>query len=316
MKAIIQDEYGPPDVLELRDVDKPTVDEDEVLVRVRAAAVNPADSHLLRGTPRIMRLGFGLRRPKNGIRGADVAGEVVAVGKDVAQLRPGDEVFGVCNGAFAEYAPAKEGKLAAKPEGLTLEQAAAVPLAALAALQALRDVGRVQRDQRVLINGASGGVGTFAVQIAKAMGAQVTGVCSSRNVDMVRSIGADQVIDYTQEDFTRSGQLYDFILDNAGNHALSDLRRVLTPTGTLIPNNGDAGLGPFVRAALLSMFVRQKLRPFLSKESRKDLLALKELIESGKVKPVIDRTYPLSEVPQAIRYLEEGHARGKIVIAV
>ncbi len=316
MKAIIQDVYGSPDVLELRDIDKPVPGDDEVLLRIRAAAVNPADWHFMRGTPWILRLSFGLRRPKIVTRGLDVAGTVDAVGRSVKQLRPGDEVFGVCDGAFAEYATSTEDRVVARPTNLTFEQAAAVPVAGLTALQTLRDVGKVQPDQRVLINGASGGVGTFAVQVAKTMGADVTGVCSSRNVDMVRSLGADHVIDYTKENFTQLGQRYDFILDNAGNHSLSDCRRALTPRGTYLPNNGDHGIGPFIKAGLVSMFVRQRLKPFLSKENRGDLLAVKELVESGKVTPVIDRTHPLSEVPEAIRYLETRHARGKIVIRV
>ncbi|MGH2662361.1 MAG: NAD(P)-dependent alcohol dehydrogenase [Actinomycetota bacterium] len=316
MKAIVQDEYGSPDVLKLREVPKPEIGDDDVLLRVHAASVNPADWHIMRGEPRIMRLGFGFRKPKGPTRGIDVAGTVEAVGKDVKELRPGDEVFGVCDAAFAEYAVAKENRLGSKPKHITFEQAAAIPVAAHCALQALRNRGKVRPGQRVLINGASGGVGTFTVQIAKTMGAHVTGVCSSRNVDLVRSLGADEVIDYTKEDFTRAGERYDFILDNAGNHSLTDIRRALTRTGTLIPNNGDSGLGPLFRVALVSPFVRQKLRPFLSKENKDDLVALKELIEAGEVKPVIDRIYELKDVPEAMRYLEEGHVRGKVVITV
>ncbi len=323
MKAIVQDTFGSPDVLELRDIDKPVVKDDEVLVRVHATAVHPGDLLIMRGVPYILRLmGFGLRRPKKRVPGFDVAGCVETVGKKVTQFQPGDEVFGVCKGTLAEYVSVSEDQLALKPANLTLEQAAAVPISGVVALRALRDHGKVQPGQRVLINGASGGVGTFAVQIAKSLGAEVTGVCSTSNVDMLRSIGADHVIDYTQEDFTQSGQRYDFILDNIANHSFSELRRVLTPDGTLIPNNGTAGgrwtgtLGRTIKALVMSPFVGQTLRPFLSIEKKEDLLALKELIEAGKVTPVIDRTYPLSEAPDAMRHLEEGHARGKVVIAL
>jgi NADPH:quinone reductase-like Zn-dependent oxidoreductase len=324
MKAIVQDKYGPPDdVLELRDINKPVVKDDEVLVRVHAAAVHPGDLLIMRGLPYILRLmGFGLLRPRKRVPGFDVAGHVETVGKKVTRFQPGDEVFGMCKGALAEYVSVSEDKLAPKPANLTLEQAAAVPISGVTALRALRDHGKVQPGQTVLINGASGGVGTFAVQIAKSLGAEVTGVCSTRKVDLVRSIGADHVIDYTQEDFTQSGQRYDVILDNVANHSLSDCRRALTPKGTLIPNNGTAGgrwtgtLGRTVKALVMSPFLRQRLRPFISKEKNGDLVVLKELIEAGKVIPVIDRTYPLSEAPDAIRHLEEGHARGKVVITV
>jgi NADPH:quinone reductase-like Zn-dependent oxidoreductase len=323
MKAIVQDEYGSPDVLELQEIDKPVVKDNEVLVRVHAAAVNISDWILVRGLPYIMRMGTGLLRPKNSVPGMDIAGHVEAVGKSVTQLRPGDEVFGWCNGAFAEYACAGEDHFVPKPANLTFEQAAAVGVSAFTALQALRDQGKVQSGQKVLINGASGGVGTFAVQIAKSFGADVTGVCSTRNVDMVRSIGADQVIDYTQEDFTQSGERYDLILDNVANHSLSDFRRALTPKGTLLTNAGGHSsgrwigpLGPAIKALVLSLFVRQQGRPFVSTNNKEDLIVLKELIEAGKVTPVIDRTYPLSETPEAIGYLGEGHARGKVVITV
>ncbi len=320
MKAIVQDVYGAPDVLELRDIDQPVVTDDDVLVRVHAAAVNPADWHIIRGRPYIARMAFGLLKPKEKGRGSDVAGHVEAIGKNVKQLQPGDEVFGCCKGAFAEYVCAGENSFVPKPSGLTFEQAAAIPVAGLTALQALRDVGKVQPGQKVLINGAAGGVGTFAVQIAKSFGAEVTGVCSTRNVDMVRSIGADHVIDYTQEDFTQRGERYDLILDNV-DRSLSDCRRALTPEGTLVPIGGTAGrwidgLGRVVKARVLSAFVRQRLAPFLAHVKNEDLVVLKELIEAGKVTPVIDRTYPLSETPEAIRYLEEGHARGKVVITV
>ena len=316
MKAILQDRYGPPDVLRLEDIDTPEAGDDQVLIRVHAASVNPADWHMMRGEPWIMRLGTGLRRPKDAVRGLDVAGTIEAVGRNVKDTRRGDDVFGVAKGSFAEHAVAKEGQLAPKPEGLTFEQAASVPVGGIAAIQALRDVAKVQPGQRVLISGASGGVGTFAVQIAKDMGAHVTGVCSTGNLDLVRSLGADHVIDYTKEDFTRAEDRYDLILYNAGAHSLLDCRRALTPRGTLIPNSGDAGVGPFIGAPIVSMFVRQKFRPYLAKENRADLVALKELIESGKVKPVIDRTYSLEDVPEAMRYLERRHARGKVIIKV
>jgi NADPH:quinone reductase-like Zn-dependent oxidoreductase len=325
MKAIVQDTYGSAAVLETRDIGKPEIGDDEVLVRVRAAGVNPADWAIMSGLPYIARPVYGLRKPKNAVRGTDVAGTVDAVGTGVTRLQPGDEVFGWCSGlggAFAQYASVSEDALALKPASLTFDQAAAVPMAGLVALQALRDHGNVRAGQRVLINGASGGIGTFAVQIAKALGAEVTGVCSTRNVDMVRSIGADHVIDYTREDFTRSGQRYDFILDNVANHSLSDLRRALTPTGTLVPNGGGfdnhwfAGGGRVISAHVLKRFVSHRLRPFLVSPKFEDLVVLKQLIEAGKMTPVIDRTYPLSETPEAISYVGGGHARGKIAVTV
>jgi len=320
MKAIVYHRYGSPDVLELKEIDTPAVEDGQVLIRVHAASVNPLDWHFMRGLPYLVRIKAGLRRPKVSRLGADVAGQVESVGKNVTRFQPGDEVFGACTGAFAEYACASESALAPKPANVTFEQAAAVPVAALSALQGLRDKGRIQPGQKVLINGAAGGVGTFAVQIAKVFGADVTGVCSTRNVEMVRSIGADQVIDYTQEDFTKSGRRYDLILDSVGNHSLSGFRRALTAEGTLVLVGGpDSGrwVGPLMgmlKAVVLSRFVSQKLLPFLAKRSKDDLIVLKELIEAGKVIPIIDRRYPLSEVPEAIRYLEEGHARGKVVI--
>jgi NADPH:quinone reductase-like Zn-dependent oxidoreductase len=320
MKAMVQDTYGSAEVLELRDIDKPEIGDDEVLVRVRAAGVNPADWAVMSGLPYVARPVYGMRKPKNAVRGTDVAGVVEAVGTGVTRFRPGDEVFGWCVGAYAEYASVSEGALVLKPANLTFEQAAAVPMAGLVALQALRDRGNVQAGQTVLVNGASGGIGTFAVQIAKSLGADVTGVCSTRNVDLVRSIGADHVIDYTQEDFTRSEQRYDFILDNVANHSLSDLRRALTPTGTLVPNGGGfdnhwfAGGGRVIKAHVVSRFVSHKLRPFLVSFNLDDLVALKELVEAGKITPVIDRTYPLSETPQAIAHVGGGHARGKVAI--
>ena len=322
MKAIVQNRYGSPDVvLQLQDIGKPVVRDDEVLVRVHAAAVNVDNWVLVRGLPYIVRMASGLLKPKNGVPGTDVAGHVEAIGKNVTQFQSGDEVFGWCEGAFAEYACAGESNFVPKPDDLTFEQAGAVGVSAFTALQLLRDQGKVQPGQKVLINGASGGVGTFAVQIAKSLGADVTGVCSTRNVDRVRSIGADHVIDYTQEDFTQSGQRYDFILDNVGNHSLPDCRRALTPKGTFQPNSGGHSsgrwigpMGRVVKALVVSLFVRQQLRPFLSTNNKADLVVLKELIETGKVRPVIDRTYPLSETPEAIGYVGEGHACGKVVI--
>ena len=322
MRAIVYTEYGPPDVLQFTEVTTPTPKDDEVLIRIRAASVNPLDWHFMRGTPYAVRIMAGLRQPKVPRLGVDVAGQVEVVGKNVTQFQPGDEVFGTCKGAFAEYGCAYERALVLKPANVTFEQAAAVPVAAISALQGLRDKGRMQRGQKVLINGAAGGVGTFAVQIAKVFGADVTGVCSTRNVDMVRSIGAHHVIDYTLEDFTKSGQRYDLIVDAVGNHSLSDCRRALTAEGTLVlvggPNNGR-WLGPLtgmLKAVVLSWFVSQKLLPFLAHLGKDDLMVMRELLETGKVAPVIDRSYPLRDVPEAIRYLEEGHARGKVVITM
>jgi NADPH:quinone reductase-like Zn-dependent oxidoreductase len=325
MKAILQDEYGSAAVLETRDIDRPEIGDDQVLVRVRAAGVNPADWAVMNGLPYIARPVYGLRKPKNAVRGTDVAGTVEAVGTGVTRFRTSDEVFGWCSGlggAFAEYAAVSEDALAPKPANLSFEQAAAVPMAGLVALQALRDHGGVRAGQKVLINGASGGIGTFAVQIAKALGAEVTGVCSTRNVEMVRSIGADHVIDYTREDFTQGDERYDFILDNVANHSLSDLRGALTPTGTLVPNGGGfdhqwiASGARVVSAHLLNLFVSQRLRPFLVSPKSEDLVILKELIEAGKVMPVIDRTYPLSEASEAIDHVGGGHARGKLAVTV
>ncbi|GAA2376685.1 NAD(P)-dependent alcohol dehydrogenase [Nonomuraea africana] len=322
MKAIVQHRYGSPDVLEFTDVDLPAVKDDEVLVRVRAAAVNHADWVMTRGMPYAARLAFGLRRPTTTVRGRDVAGQVEAVGAKVTRFRPGDEVYAETDaGSFAEYTRVPEGLLALKPANLTFEQAAAVPVAAIAALQALRDRGKVRPGQRVLINGASGGVGTFAVQLAKALGAEVTGVCSTRNLDLVRSIGADHVVDYSREDFTTGGRRYDLIVDLAGNRPLSACRRALTPTGTLVLSSGGGGrwFGPLrriVSALAVSPFVRQSLRPHTATRSKDDLAVLTELIEAGKVTPAIDRTYPLSEAAEALRYFVEEHARAKIVITV
>jgi NADPH:quinone reductase-like Zn-dependent oxidoreductase len=322
LKAIVCHRYGPPDDLRFEEVDEPVAKDDEVLVRVRAASVNPRDWHFMRGLPAVLRP-LGLRLPKGGVLGSDLAGQVEAVGANVTRFRPGDEVFAhVLEGAFAEYAAVPEGVLWPKPANLTFEQAATVPLAGLTALQGLRDHGRVQPGQKLLIIGASGGVGSFAVQLGKLFGAHVTGVCSTRKVDLVRSIGADHVIDYTQEDFTRDGQRYDLILQLAGTRSPSDCRRALTPKGTLLLSSGESGgrwIGPLdriIRAAVLSPFVGQRLAPFEAKQRQDDLRLLKELIETGGVSPVIDRTYALTETPEAIRYLEEGHARGKVAITV
>jgi NADPH:quinone reductase-like Zn-dependent oxidoreductase len=319
MQAIVQDHYGTADVLELRDTDKPSIGDDEVLVRVHAASIHVGDWILMTGEPFVMRMATGLRRPKNPVPGTDVAGTVEAVGKDVQRLRLGDEVFGFCTGAFAEYAHASEDNFVLKPAHLTFEQAAAVGVSATTALQLLRDDGKVQPGQKVLINGASGGVGTFAVQIAKAFGAEVTGVTSTKNVELVRSIGADHVIDYTQEDFTEGGPRYDLILDNVGNHSMARTRRALTPTGTLISNGGGhvgGKLARTVRAMLVSMFVRQQATPTVKTQNHDDLVALKALVEAGKVTPVIDRTYALPETPKAIDHVATGHARGTVVLTV
>ena len=323
MKAIVRDTYGSPDVLDLRDIYKPEIADDEVLLHVHAAGVGRDVWHVMTGLPYPIRLaGYGLRAPKNPIIGSDVAGVVETVGENVTRFQPGDEVFGIGKGSYAEYARALEAKLAHKPANLTFEQAAVVAISSLTALQGLRDHGRVEPGQEVLIIGASGGVGTYAVQLAKAYGAHVTGVCSTTKVEMVRSIGADHVIDYTCEDFAEGEQRYDLILDIGGNSTLARLRRALTPEGTLIIVGGEGGgrwLGGIdrqLRAMMLSVFVGQKLGTFISSENHEDLIVLKDLIESGAVTPVIDRTYPLAEVPEAIRYLQEGHAQGKVVITV
>ena len=323
MKALVRDTYGSPEVLELRDIDIPQYADEEVLVHVHAAGVGRDVWHVMTGLPYPIRLaGYGFRAPKNPVIGSDMAGVVEALGKDVTRFQPGDEVFGIGKGSYAEYVCAREDKLAPKPTNLTFEQAAVLAIMGSTALQALRDHGRVEPGQEVLIIGASGGVGTYAVQIAKAFGAHVTGVCSTQKVEMVRSIGADHVIDYTQEDFAEGDQRYDLILDIGGNSSLARLRRALSPRGTLVIVGGEGGgrwLGGTdrqLRALVLSPFVSQKLGTFVNKENHEDMLVLKELIESGKVTPVIDRTYPLSQVPEAIRYLEEGHARGKVVITV
>jgi NADPH:quinone reductase-like Zn-dependent oxidoreductase len=321
MKAIAYHRYGSSDVLRCEEMEKPVPGDDEVLIAVRAAAVNPLDWHFLRGTPYMGRLQFGLLKPKTPRLGADVAGRVEAAGSNVTRFKPGDEVFGACRGAFAEYVCAPEPTLALKPANVTFEQAAAAPVAGFTALQALRDKGRLQPGQTVLINGAGGGVGTFAVQIAKQLGADVTGVCSTRNVERVRSIGADWVIDYTQEDFTRSGQHYDLILDCVGNHPLPACRRVLNPQGIYIIIGAPDGrwINPLPRvlqALVMSRLGSQSLVPFLARRSQEDLTILRDLMAAGTVTPVIDRCYKLEEAPEAIRYLEGGHARGKVVITV
>ena len=326
MKAIVYHNYGSPDVLRLEEIAKPVPNDNQVLVKVRAASVNPLDWHYIEGTPYLIRpLDSGLLKPKVVRLGVDYAGTVEAVGKNVTQFKPGDDVFGGKTGAFAEYVCALADRaVALKPANITFEQAASVPIAAITALQGLRDKGKVQPGQKVLINGASGGVGTFAVQIAKSFGADVTGVCSGRNVDLVRSIGADRVIDYTKEDFTKSEQRYDLILDNVGNHSLLECRRVLKPHGIYVMIGGggpseQGWIGPLVnpiRALMLSQFVSQKMGMMLADLNQKDLTILGDLMQTGKVTPVIDRRYKLSEVPEAIRYLEQGHARGKVVITV
>jgi NADPH:quinone reductase-like Zn-dependent oxidoreductase len=336
MKAAVYTRYGPPDVVQIKDVERPVPKDNEVLIQVHAASVNALDGGIMKGRPYLARLLFGLRKPKVTRLGVDVAGQVKAVGTNVTQFTPGDQVFGVCirdpqasgvavwvsQGAFAEYVCAPSSTVVIKPENVTFEQAAAVPVAALTALQGLRDTGHIRPGQTVLINGAAGGVGTFAVQIAKSFGAEVTGVCSTRNVDMVRSIGADRVIDYTQEDFTKSGQRYDLMFDCIGNHALSACRRVLHPQGRLImagtrSSRGMIGLlARLLTALVLSRFVNQKLVTFLARPSKEDLAIMRDLMATGKVTPVIDKCYSLSEVPEALRYLEEGHARGKVVITV
>lgn len=319
MKAIVCPRYGPPDVLQFTEVAKPTPTDDEVLIQIRAASVNPLDWRLMRGKPLFIRLmAGGLRKPKAARPGVDVAGQVEAVGRSVARFKPGDAVFGGCRGAFAEYVCVIEDKLAPKPAGLSFEEAAAVPVAALSALQALRDKGRIQRGHKALVDGASGGVGTFAVQIAKSFGAEVTAVCSTRNVDAARSIGADHVIDYTREDFTQSAQRYDLILAANAYHSIFDYRRALSQDGIYVMVGGGWSqifqavlLGP-----LLSLIGPKKMCFFVAKIDQKDLVLLKDLLEARKIVPVIDRRYPLSDVAEAVRYLEEGHAQGKVVITI
>lgn len=314
MKAIRYREYGPPDVLRLEDVPTPTPKDDEVLIRVRAASTNPLDWRVMRGSPYPIRIMVGLPRPRDPRLGVDVAGRVEAVGGNVTEFQPGDDVFGSCSGAFAEYASAREKTLASVPAGVTFEQAASAVVGGVTALQGLRDRGRLQRGQSVLINGAAGGVGTFAVQIAKWLGAEVTGVCSTRNVEMVQSLGADRVVDYTRENFAAVGRRYDLILDMIGSRSLCECRRALTKEGTLAVVGGR--LRNMVVAPVVSPFVSQRLIPVMARVRKEDLVTLGGLLEAGTVTPVIDRTYPLAEVPKAISYLEEGHARGKVVIAM
>jgi NADPH:quinone reductase-like Zn-dependent oxidoreductase len=323
MNAIVQDKYGSAEVLQLREIDKPTVKAGEVLVQVHAAGLDPGVWHLMTGMPYLIRImGYGLRAPKDRVRGRALAGTVVAVGDNVTGLETGDEVFGTCEGAFADFASARADRIARKPANLTFEQAATIPISAHTALQGLRDVGQVRPGQKVLIIGAAGGVGSFAVQLAKTFGAHVTGVCSTSKVDLVRSIGADEVIDYTRDDFADGKRHYDLILDTAGNRSLSYLRRALTPQGTLVLVGGEGGgpwvgmLGRFIKTYVLARFVKQRLRVLTSTEVKEDLQILGELAEAGKIVPVIDRTYALSEVPGAVRYLEQGHAKGKVVITV
>ena len=322
MQAIVQDTYGTGAVLKAREIETPGIAAHEVLIRVRAAGVNPADWAIMGGLPYVARPVYGLRKPKNIVRGTDVAGIVEAVGAGVSRFQVGDEVFGWSTGSFAVFTAASEDALALKPANLSFEQAAAAPMAGLVALQALRDHGKVRAGQKVLINGASGGIGTFAVQIAKSLGAEVTGVCSTLNMDLVRSIGADHVIDYTTEDFTQNGQHYDFILDNVSNHSLSELRGALTPSGSLVPNGGNfgnrwfAGGGRVLTSHVLSRIAGHPLRPFLLSQNHADLIVLKELLEAGQVTPVMDRTYPLREAAQAMDHVGAGHARGKVAITV
>jgi NADPH:quinone reductase-like Zn-dependent oxidoreductase len=322
MMAVVQRRYGPPEVLACTDVGRPVVGDGDVLVRVRAASVHPGDYFVMTGVPSIVRLAFGLRRPRHPIPGRDLAGVVAAVGKDVTDLQPGDEVFGWSTaGTLAEYASVPADQLVRKPGRLTTAQAAAVPTSAITALQALRDIAHVQPGQAVLITGASGGVGTFAVQIAKALGAEVTGVCSTRNLELVRSLGAAHVIDYTRTDFTQAGRRYDVILDNVEARPLHEVRRALTPTGTLIPNSGRGGrwigpLGRVVKARARSLVTRQTLRPFTSFAKHQDLRTLTGWLEAGELAPVVDRTYRLSAAADALRYVGAGHTRGKVVITV
>ena len=315
MRAIVQRRYGPPENLRLEEIEQPAMGDDDVLVRVRAVGINPADWHMTGGTPFIARLAFGLVRPKQPVPGTDVAGVVEAVGANVTAFKPGDEIFGARSGSLAEFVVGGK-HFIPKPASVTFEQAGAVAIAGCTALQALRDKARLQSGQRVLINGAAGGVGTFAVQIAKSYGAHVTGVCSTPNVELVRSLGADEVVDYTADDFVRSGQQYDVVLDLVGNRTLSEIRHVLTPKGTAVLIGGEGGVGGLVKTLLLNLFVGQRLMTFIAKIDRDDLAALSELMTSGKVTPVVDRTYPLSEAPEAMRYLEAGHARGKVVVTV
>ncbi len=312
MKAVVQHRYGPPEALRLEEIDKPAIGDGDVLLRVYAAGVNPLDWHYVRGTPYAARMALGMPRPKDRHRGVDIAGRIEAVGKAVTHLRLGDDVFGWCSGAFAEYASAPEVHFVAKPSTTTYEEAAAVPVAAVTALQGLRDVGKLQSGQRVLINGAAGGVGTFAVQIAKSLGADVTGVCSTKNVELVQSLGADHVVDYTRQDFTKTDSRYDVILDNAGSRPMSAVRRLLAAGGTLVYNSG-ASMSRMALALLLSR-TGQNVRTFLAKLNHEDLEMIRALIEAGKVRSIIDRSYPLEQIAAAIAQVEAGHVRGKVVV--
>jgi NADPH:quinone reductase-like Zn-dependent oxidoreductase len=319
MKAIVYSNYGSPEVLRCEELEKPTAGDNEVLIKVRAASLNALDWRLMRGKPVFARLMMGgLSKPKITRPGVDLAGQVEAVGRNVTQFKPGDEVFGVCQGAFAEYVCAIEDKLALKPANISFEDAAAIPVAAITALQGLRDKGRIQRGQKVLVDGASGGVGTFAIQIAKSFGAEVTAVCSTTKVDPARSLGADHVIDYTREDFTQSGQPYDLIIAANAHHSIFDYRRALGQNGIYVMAGGGGAqiLQAMLLAPLLSLIGSKKMRFFIAKIDQKDLVLLKDLLDAGKVVPVIDRRYPLSDVVEAFRYLEEGHARGKVVITL
>ena len=322
MKALVYHEYGPPDVLKCEEIQKPSPEDDEVLLKVRAAAVNPLDWRLMKGQPRVVRVVSKVLKLKTGRPGVDVAGVVEAVGKNVTHFKPGDRVFGGCRGAFADYVCTPESKIVSIPENVTFEQAASINVAGLTALQGLRDKPRIQRGETVLINGAAGGVGTFAVQIAKVLGAEVTGVCSTRNLELVKSIGADAVIDYTQEDFTKSAKRYDVVFDCVGNKSIADCRNVLNPNGRHIivgaPHDPKLTelLFSFIHAGLLSLFTKQKSIPFIAKASQEDLRFIGELIADGKLTPVIDRCYKLSEGADALRHVENGHARGKVLIIV
>ena len=321
MKAIVYCDYGAPEVLKLETVEKPVPPDDQMLIKVRAASINPLEMHYMRGTPYVARLQVGLRRPKSTRLGVDYSGTVEAVGKNIKSFKPGDHVFGGRNGALAEYVVATERLVVPKPDNVTFEQAGTVAVAGLTALQAIRDKGRVKPGQRVLINGASGGVGTFTVQIAKSLGAHATGVCSTRNVDLVRSLGADAVIDYTKQDYTQAAERYDVIVDMVGNHSLSANRRVLKPDGIYVIVGGPKGkwIAPvdrFLKASVMDRFVGQELVTMFARLNREDLTVMADLMAAGKVRPVVDRTYPLSEVPEAMRYLETGRARGKVVIEV
>jgi NADPH:quinone reductase-like Zn-dependent oxidoreductase len=320
MRAIVQDDYCTSEVLHLRDMDRPDIGDDQVLIRVEAAGVNPADWAVMNGLPYIARPVYGLRRPKNPVRGTDVAGVIEAVGANVTRFHPGDEVFGSADGSYAEYAATSEDRLVPKPARLSFEQAGALPMAGLVALQAIRDHGHVQPGQQILINGASGGIGHLAVQIASALGAHVTGVCSTHNLELVRSLGAETVIDYTEQDFTQGGRRYDFVLDNVADRTLAELRQVLTPDGTLVPNGGGfdnrwfANGGRVIHAHLLKRFSSHDLRPFLMSSSTADLATLSELVGAGSLTPIIERTYPLTDTPDALRHVGEGHTAGKVVI--